>query len=176
MDHNRASPHPSPRCAFLLKTLDLLEKKGADASPRSNLTLECHCWPSGRSVYRSGAGWGRSGPWVGGGLCGALRRQGRRSSRRRHFRAYPPLGCKSQKFGLNGCGVLKSVKCTELCFFDSESSEKKLLSIKYVFLECFFCGLPTLLIVGSVYFPPVPALFPAPFNTDHSLLIVEVPV
>ena len=32
-------------------------------------------WPSGRS----GAGWGRSQglPWVGGGLGGALRRQGR---------------------------------------------------------------------------------------------------
>jgi len=39
-------------------------------------------------------------------LGGALRRQGRRSSRGRLFRAYPPaLGCKSQKFGLEGWGV-----------------------------------------------------------------------
>ena len=35
---------------------------------------------------------------------------------------------------LGGVGVLKSVKFTELCSFDSESSEKKILLIEYVFL------------------------------------------
>ena len=60
------------------------------SSGHKRLRIRCqgHCWPSGRS----GAGWGRSQglPWVGGGLGGALRRQGRRSSRGRLFRAYPP--------------------------------------------------------------------------------------
>ena len=35
---------------------------------------------------------------------------------------------------LGEVGVLKSVTFTELCSFDSESSEKKTLLIKYVFL------------------------------------------
>ena len=78
----------------------------------------------------------------------------------------PPLGCKSQKFGWRGGGVnIGKVygTVTELCSFDSESSEKKILLIEYVFI---FCGLPTLLIVGSVY---------PPLNTDHTVSLPETP-
>jgi len=62
-----------------------------------------HCWPSGRS----GAGWGRSQglPWVGGGLGGALRRQRRRSSRGRLFRAYPPWAASPRSSAWRGGGV-----------------------------------------------------------------------
>jgi hypothetical protein len=56
-------------------------------------------------------------------------------------------------------GVLKSVTFTELCSFDSESSEKKILLIEYVFILLLFCGLVTLLMVGCVY---------PPLNMDHS--------
>ena len=80
-----------------------------------------HCWPSGRS----GAGWGRSQglPWVGGGLGGALRRQRRRSSRGRLFRALSaptPPGLQVPKVRPDRVGVLKSVTFTELCSFDSD--------------------------------------------------------
>jgi hypothetical protein len=46
----------------------------------------------------------------------------------------PPPGLQVPEVRLGGVGVLKSVKFTELCSFDSESSEKKILLIKYVFL------------------------------------------
>ena len=51
---------------------------GARSRGAQRLAAKRHWWPSGRS----GAGWRRSQglPWVGGGLGGALRRQGRRSS------------------------------------------------------------------------------------------------
>ena len=46
---------------------------------------------------------------------------------------YPPWVA-SPRSWLGGVGVLKSVKFTELCSFDSESSEKKILLIEYVFI------------------------------------------
>jgi hypothetical protein len=106
---------------------------GRQPSGRKRRRVGCqgHWWPSGRS----GAVWGRSQglPWVEGGLGGALRRQGRRSSRARLFRAYPPWAASPRSSAWRG-GVLTSVKFTELCAFDSESSEKKILSSKCVFL------------------------------------------
>jgi len=51
--------------------------------------------------------------------------------------------------------VLEPVTFTELCSFDLESSEKKILSIEYVFL---LRSTNVILIVGSVY---------PPLNTDH---------
>jgi hypothetical protein len=48
--------------------------------------------------------------------------------------ATTPPGLQVPEVRLGGVGVLKSVKNTELCSFDSESSEKKILLIKYVFL------------------------------------------
>jgi hypothetical protein len=75
------------------------------ASGHKRLRVRCqgHCWPSGRS----GAGWGRSQglPWVGGGLGGALRRQGRRSSRGRLSRAYPPWAASPRSSAWRGGGV-----------------------------------------------------------------------
>ena len=45
-----------------------------------------------------------------------------------------PPGLQVPEVRLGGVGVLKSVKFTELCSFDSESSEKKILLIEYVFI------------------------------------------
>ena len=45
-----------------------------------------------------------------------------------------PPGLQVPEVRLGGVGGLKSVKFTELCSFDSESSEKKILLIEYVFL------------------------------------------
>ena len=61
---------------------------GARSRGAQRLAAKRHCWPSGRS----GAGWRRSQglPWVGGGLGGALRRQGRRSSFADFSAACPP--------------------------------------------------------------------------------------
>ena len=105
---------------------------GRQVVSASACTAQGHCWPSGRS----GAGWGRSQglPWVGGGLGGALRRQGRRASRAGDFSAPTPPGLQVPKVRPDRVGVLKSVTFTELCSFDSESSEKKILLIEYVFI------------------------------------------
>jgi hypothetical protein len=46
----------------------------------------------------------------------------------------PPPGLQVPEVRLGGVGVLKSVKFTELCSIDSESSEKKILLIEYVFI------------------------------------------
>ena len=61
---------------------------GARSRGAQRLAAKRHWWPSGRS----GAGWRRSQglPWVGGGLGGALRRQGRRSSLADFYAAFPP--------------------------------------------------------------------------------------
>ena len=96
---------------------------------------------------------------MGGGLGGALvRRQGRAGDNLRaaYFPAPTPPGLQVPEVRLGGVGVLKLVTFKELCSFDSESSEKKILSIKYVFLLRIAVS-PTLLIVGSVY---------PPLNTD----------
>ena len=63
-------------------------------------------------------------------LCGA--RGG--DLRAADFSAPSPPGLQVPEVRLGGVGVLKSVKFTELCSFDSESSEKKILLIEYVFL------------------------------------------
>jgi len=62
------------------------------SSGRKRLRYGCqgHCWPSQVALGRAGDGPRAFPAWVGGGLGGALRRQGRRSSRGRLFRAYPP--------------------------------------------------------------------------------------
>ena len=62
----------------------------------------------------------------------------------------PCAGLQVPEVRLGGVGVLASVTFTELslCSFDSKSSEKKIGSCQSSM--CFFCGLPTLLIVGSV--------------------------
>ena len=76
---------------------------GRQVVSASAFAAQGHCWPSGRS----GAGWGRSQglPWVGGGLGGALRRQGRRSSRARLLRAYPPSAASPKSSAWRGGGV-----------------------------------------------------------------------
>ena len=63
-------------------------------------------------------------------LCGA--RGG--DLRAADFSAPTPPGLQVPEVRLGGVGVLKSVKFTELCSFDSESSENKILLIEYVFL------------------------------------------
>jgi hypothetical protein len=63
-------------------------------------------------------------------LCGA--RGG--DLRAADFSAPTPPGLQIPKVWPDRVGVLKSVKFTELCSFDSESSEKKILLTKYVFL------------------------------------------
>ena len=45
-----------------------------------------------------------------------------------------PPGLQVPEVRLGGVGVLTSVTFTELCSFDSESSEKKILLIEYVFI------------------------------------------
>ena len=51
------------------------------------------------------------------------------------FSAPTPPGLQVPEVRPDRVGVLKSVTFTELCSFDSESSEKKILLIKYVFLS-----------------------------------------
>ena len=50
------------------------------------------------------------------------------------FSAPTPPGLQVPKVRPDRVGVLKSVTFTELCSFDSESSEKKILLIEYVFI------------------------------------------
>ena len=76
-------------------------------------------------------------------LSGA-RGQGRAGGdlRAAYFPAPAPPGLQVPEVRLGGVGVLKLVTFKELCSFDSESSEKKILSIKYVFLlRIAVCGL-----------------------------------
>ena len=70
---------------------------------------------------------------MGGGLGGALRRQGS-DLRAADFSAPTPPGLQVPEVRPDRVGVLKSVTFTELCSFDSESSEKKILLIEYVFI------------------------------------------
>ena len=63
-------------------------------------------------------------------LCGA--RGG--DLRAGDFSAPTPPGLQVPKVRPDRVGVLKSVTFTELCSFDSESSEKKILLIEYVFI------------------------------------------
>ena len=127
---NRAALQPR---VFPLKLGYRARKRVVWSSGHKRLCIRCqgHCWPSGRS----GAGWGRSQglPWVGGGLGGALRRQGS-DLRAADFSAPTPPGLQVPKVRPDRVGVLKSVTFTELCSFDSESSEKKILLIEYVFI------------------------------------------
>jgi hypothetical protein len=99
------------------------------ASGRKRHRVGCQgdWWPSGRS----GAGWGRPQglPWVGG------RPRWRSAAPGEAIFARPTFPrLQVPEVWLGGVGVLKSVTFTELCSFDSESSEKKILLIKYVFL------------------------------------------
>ena len=65
-----------------------------------------------------------------------------------------PPGLQVPEVRLGGVGVLKSVTFTKLCSFDSYRLKRRSCQASM----CFFCGLPTLLIVGSVY---------PPLNMDH---------
>jgi hypothetical protein len=91
---------------------------GRQVVSASALAAQGDCWPSGRS----GAGWGRSQglPWVGGGLGGALRHQGRRSSRGRLFRAYPPWAASPRSSAWRGGATQirqksRGIKNSRLC-------------------------------------------------------------
>ena len=127
---------------------------GRQPSGRKRRRVGCqgHWWPSGRS----GAVWGRSQglPWVEGGLGGALRRQGRRSSRARLFRAYPPWAASPRSSAWRG-GVLTSVKLRSCVL----STQNRLKRRSCPASACFFSGRVTLRIVGCVY---------PPLNTDHT--------
>jgi hypothetical protein len=66
-----------------------------------------------------------------------------------------PPGLQVPEVRLGGVGVLKSVKFLRNCVLSTQNRLKRRSCQSSM---CFFCGLPTLLIVGSVY---------PPLNTDH---------